>query len=258
MRKSEERTIEALRQSDALKSALISSVSHELRTPLTVMKGMVSSLSSDGERLPESVREEWFDGIREEIDYLTRLVENLLDMSRIEAGALQPKREWHLLGDLIEGAIRRLGTEGKDHPLQVTLDDDLQPVFADAVQLQQVLVNLLDNAIKYSDPGSPLRVESRILPGSVEVSVRSRGPGISHDDLPHLFDRFYRCTHRDRSVRGAGLGLAICKGIIEAHGGTIWVESEPDGETVVRFRLPLGASPPSVASMEHMDRDEGT
>ena len=247
LRISEERRAEAFRQSDALKSALLSSASHELRTPLTAIKASVSSLLENAGRMTGGLRKEFLEGINQDIDYLNRLVDNLLDMSRIEAGMLVPRCEWYPLEDLVEGAIRRVGVALQDRPLEVRLPEAVYPVFVDGVEIQQVLVNLLDNAIKYSPSGSRIRIEARPTSQAIEVRVSNSGPGIPPEDLERVFDRFYRVrSGQERMVHGTGLGLAICKGIVEAHGGRIWAESAPGQETTLAFTLPQAESPPPV------------
>lgn len=240
LRNSEVQILQALRQSDTLKSALLSSVSHELRTPLTSMKAMVSRVldCSGGEgRYPQK---EYLESINQEIDHLTRLVDNLLDMSRIEAGTLRPQRDWELLEDLIEGALRALGKNLKERELLLELEEDLPSVCIDGVQIRQVLVNLLDNAIKYSTPGSAISLKVSRIDHAVEVAVSNTGEGVLQHEIPQLFERFYRASFsRRRSIRGTGLGLAICKGIIEAHGGKIRVRSVPKETTTFAFTLPL-------------------
>jgi two-component system sensor histidine kinase KdpD len=242
LRKSEAQILQALRQSDTLKSALLSSVSHELRTPLTSIKAMASrALDYSGEGTPH-LRAEYLESINQEIDHLTRLVENLLDMSRIEAGTLRPKRDWELLEDLVEGAIGALGKSLRERELRLELEDDLPPVFIDGVQVQQVLVNLLENAIKYSKEDSAITLKVCRVGEAVEVHVSNDGEGIPKDEISRIFERFYRVSSsRQRSIRGTGLGLAICKGIIEAHGGRIWVQSVPDQTTTFSFTLPLSS-----------------
>ena len=248
LRISEERRVEAFRQSDALKSALLSSASHELRTPLTAIKTSASSLLENAVRMTDELRKELLEGINQEIDYLNRLVDNLLDMSRIEAGMLVPRCEWYLLEDLVEGAIRRVGVALRDRPLEVRLPEEVSSVFVDGVEIQQVLVNLLDNAIKYSPSGSRIRIEARPTSQAVEVRVSNTGQGIPPQDLERVFDRFYRVrSGRERMVHGTGLGLAICKGIVEAHGGRIWAKSPPGQETTLAFTLPRTESPPPVS-----------
>ncbi len=244
LRKSREHTIAALRQSDTLKSALLSSVSHELRTPLAAIKAMVSSGFKRGATAPLSVQGEFSDAITHEVDYLNRLVDNLLDMSRIEAGAMIPQREWQLLEDIVEGAIRRVGPDMKERPLELKIDADLPPVHVDAVEIQQVLINLLDNAIKYSPARSPVRLAAARVGEGVEVRVSNAGPGVPPEDRTRIFERFYRApTSGEGRVRGTGLGLAICKGIVEAHGGSIHCHSIPGVETVITFTIPLATQP---------------
>lgn len=242
LRKSEAQILQALRQSDTLKSALLSSVSHELRTPLTSIKALASrALDHSGERTSHP-RAEYLESINHEIDHLTRLVENLLDMSRIEAGTLRPQRDWELLEDLVEGAIGALEKSLRERELQLELEDDLPPVFIDGVQIQQVLVNLLDNAIKYSTAGTAIGLKVVRVGEAVEVRVWNTGEGIPKDEISRIFERFYRVnSSRQRSIRGTGLGLAICQGIIEAHGGRIWVQSAPDQTTTFSFTLPLSS-----------------
>ena len=248
LRISEESRVEAFRQSDALKSALLSSTSHELRTPLTSIKTSVSSLLENFGAMTGGLRKEFLEGINQEIDYLNRLVDNLLDMSRIEAGMLMPRCEWYPLEDLMEGAIRRVGAALQNRPLEIDLSEEVSSVFVDGVEIQQVLVNLLDNAIKYSQSGSRIRIEARPTNQAVEVRVSNSGQGIPPRDLERVFDRFYRVrSEREQMVRGTGLGLAICKAIISAHGGRIEAQSMPGQETTLSFTLPQPSSPQPVS-----------
>jgi two-component system sensor kinase len=240
LRKSEQRTVEALQQSDRLKSALLASVSHDLRTPLTSIKVMVSGLEENPTARNTNMRKEFIEAIHKEIDYLNCLVGNLLDMSRIEAGVLVPQRDWHLLEDLVDMAIRRLGKFLARRSLDIQLPEDLPAMYVDGVEIQQVLVNLFDNAVKYSDHESTIRLLASIMPaGHVEVRVSNQGPGIAADDLHRVFERFYRVRRESgQSIVGSGLGLAICKGIIESHGGQIWAESIVGQGTTMVFTLP--------------------
>jgi two-component system sensor histidine kinase KdpD len=235
-----------LHQRDAVKSSLLSSVSHELRTPLTAIKTMVFSLQHDRESLSPSLRHEFLTGIDRELDYLNRLIGNLLDMSRLEAGTLAPRREWQILDELVEGAIRWVEPLLAGRPLHVHLAQDLPPISVDGIQLQQVLVNLLDNAIKFSPLGSPIRLTAALAGDSLEVRVSNTGEGVPPNELDRIFDRFYRVqSGRSSGSPGTGLGLAICKGIVEAHGGSIHAQSVPGGETTILFRIPVTASPPA-------------
>ena len=246
LKQSQAMTVQALRQRDAVKSSLLSSVSHELRTPLTAIKTMLFSLHHNGESLPPAVRHEFLTGIDRELDYLNRLVGNLLDMSRLEAGILTPRREWQILDELVEGAIRRVEPLLAGRLLHVHLAPDLPPIAVDGMQLQQVLVNLLDNAIKFSPPKSPIRLTAALAGDSLEVRVSNTGEGIPANELDRIFDRFYRVqSGRSSDSPGTGLGLAICKGIVEAHGGSIVAQSIAGGETTILFRIPLASWPPA-------------
>jgi len=234
---SQARTLEALRQSDAIKSSLLSSVSHELRTPLTSIKAMVFRLRQEEPLSRESA--DVLASIEEQSNYLNRLVGNLLDMSRLEAGTLQPHCEWNILEDLIEGAIRRVDLFLKDRPLDIELAPDVPPISVDGVQIQQVLINLLENAVKFSPPGSPIRLAASVRDQELEMSVTNTGQAIPPNELEKIFERFYRLeSGQSPKPPGTGLGLAICKGIIEAHGGQISARSL-GGETIFLFRLPL-------------------
>lgn len=261
LRHSEAQVLQALRQSDTLKSALLSSVSHELRTPLTSIKAMISRAINPSQGGSTPPREDYLGSINQEIDHLTRLVDNLLDMSRIEAGTLKPQYDWELFEDLVEGAIGSLRKNLLERVLQLDLEDDLPPVFLDGIQIQQVLVNLLDNAIKYSHENSAIGLKVRRVDDVVEVRVSNTGDGISKEEVPHIFERFYRGRpKRARTIRGTGLGLAICQSIIDAHGGTIWEESVPDQTTTFLFTLPLNSSPqehrPFSTSAQGSSHDE--
>ena len=250
LRESETKRIEAFRQSDSLKSALLSSVSHELRTPLTTIKASVSSLLGQEPEGTAAVREEFLQVINLETDYLNRLVENLLDMSRIEAGALVPRCEWHPFEEIIEGAVQQTVDVMKDHPLEVYIEDGLPPVYVDGLEIQQVLINLLDNATKYSFKSVPVKIEATCTSGNLEVRVSDRGEGIPPQDIEKIFERFYRVpVQRDHSIRGTGLGLSICKSIVEAHGGRIWVEPTKGGGATMAFSIPL-QKPPAIQPWE--------
>jgi PAS domain S-box-containing protein len=253
LRESEVKRTEALRQSDELKSALLSSVSHELRTPLTAMKASVSSIIGNGTSGMNEVQHEFLKGVDKEINYMSRLVDNLLDMSRIEAGTLMPHREWHPLEDLVEGALRRAALTLEIRNIEVHIPEDLPPVFVDAVEMQQVLINLLDNAVKYSFPDSPIRIQVRVGVQYIEVEVSNTGEAIPAQDLERIFERFYRRrSPREQSIRGTGLGLAICKGIVKAHGGRIWAQSIKD-EVKIIFTIPVTESMASF-SLEGLRR----
>jgi two-component system, OmpR family, sensor histidine kinase KdpD len=240
-----------LAQSDAFKSALLSSVSHDLRSPLVTIKASITSLLANEVDWDTDARQELLEAVDEETDHLNMLVGNLLDMTRIEAGSLQPKRNWNVLADIVRSVTVRLRNSLRAHTLAIEVSDDLPLVPVDYIQMEQVLVNLLSNSTKYSAPGSTIRVVAAPVEGSwMKVQVLNQGPSVSAEDLDRIFDKFHRVTASDR-VTGIGLGLSICKGIIEAHGGRIWAENTGEG-MAFNFTLPLtweGAGP-SLAEME--------
>ncbi|MCA9469196.1 MAG: GAF domain-containing protein [Nitrospira sp.] len=236
----EQETIDALRQSDRLKSALLSLVSHELRTPLTAIKTAVSGLMNLHTNGHSALSGEVLSDIHVEIDYLNGLIENLLDMSRVETGNLNAQPEWHLLEDLVEGAVRQVRVLLQGRDLCVDVGDNLPPVFVDGMDIQRVLVNLLDNAVKYSKPGSDISLCARVEPQRVEVTVTNTSGFVLEEDISRIFERFYRMTHvQVGCIRGTGLGLSICKGIIEAHGGRIEAAVTPPHEFSITFFLPI-------------------
>lgn len=236
-----------LEESDQLKSALLSSVSHELRTPLATIKAAVTSLRSGEVGWDSPVRPDLLSAIEDETDHLNLLVGNLLDMSRIESGALKPQRQWNILSEIIGSVLARLQRLTEHHRLEVNAPDDMPLVPSDYVQIEQVLTNLISNSVKYAPPGTLIRIHARVEEDAVRVQVSNQGPPVPAEHLERIFDKFYRITASDR-VTGTGLGLSICKGIIEAHGGRIWAENLPSG-FAFNFTLPLlwdGVSPPQV------------
>jgi two-component system sensor histidine kinase KdpD len=239
---------QVLEESDRLKSALLSSVSHELRTPLATIKAAATSLRGDEVAWENtSAREDLLAAITDEADHLNRLVGNLLDMSRIEAGALKPKREWNLLTEIVGGVLARMRMATEGHRIEIAMPEDLPLVPVDYVQIEQVFTNLLSNSLKYAPSGTLIRIRARVQDNSVLVQVSNQGPPVPTEHLHRIFDKFYRVTAADR-VTGTGLGLSICKGIVEAHGGRIWAENLTDG-FAFNFTLPLtweGTPPPKL------------
>jgi two-component system sensor histidine kinase KdpD len=236
-----------LEESDRLKSILLSSVSHELRTPLSTIKAAASSLRRGEVSWDSLARAELIAAIDDEADHLNMLVGNLLDMSRIESGALKPKREWNILPEIVEGVLARMRRTTEDHRLDVDVPESLPLLPVDFVQMEQVFTNLVSNSAKYAPPNSVIHIRARVEADQVHVQVSNQGPQIPPEHLERIFDKFYRITAADR-VTGTGLGLSICKGIIEAHGGRIWAENLRDG-LAFNFTLPLtweGAPPPQL------------
>lgn len=236
-----------LEESDQLKSALLSSVSHELRTPLATIKAAVTSLRSGTVEWDLTARQELLTAIEEETDHLNQLVGNLLNMSRIEAGALKPMLEWNNIDEIISGVISNMRrVDHQNHTFQLNLPDDLPLVRVDYVLMEQVFTNLISNSIKYSPQNSLIQLSARLTDGDqLLVEVSNQGPPVPIEELARIFDKFHRITATER-VTGTGLGLSICKGIIEAHGGHIWAKNIGDGQQpkgmAFLFTLPLSDS----------------
>ena len=229
---------EVLSAADKLQTALLNSISHDLRTPLVSITGALSTLEQDDRSLGETAQRSLVHTAREEADRLNRLVGNLLDMTRLEAGALKVKREPCDVEDLIGTAIGQMEERFAGRSVQVEVRRGTPLIAADFVLIVHVLSNLLDNALKYSAKDSPLEVRARQVENDVHIAVIDRGIGIPKDDLERVFDKFYR-VQRPEQVTGTGLGLAICKGIVEAHGGRIWAEERAGGGTCITVAIPV-------------------
>jgi two-component system, OmpR family, sensor histidine kinase KdpD len=238
---------QVLEESDRLKSAILSSVSHELRTPLSTIKAAASSLRGKEVGWDSPARMELVAAIDDEADHLNMLVGNLLDMSRIESGALQPKREWNILAEIVGNVLGRMRHSAEEHTLQVDVPEDLPLIPVDYVQMEQVFTNLISNSLKYAPVNTVVWIRAQVEGELLHVQVSNQGPQVPSEHLERIFDKFYRITAADK-VTGTGLGLSICKGIIEAHGGNIWAENVPDG-LAFNFTLPLiwdGTKPPQL------------
>lgn len=235
-----------LEESDRLKSALLSSVSHELRTPLATIKAAATSLQSEAVNWDSDARRDLLAAVEEETDQLNRLVGNLLDMSRIEAGALHLQRKWNALDEIVAGVLARLRPPARQHRIEIDLPNDLPLLPIDYVLMEHVFSNLISNSVKYAPPDTIIHLGAQVQSDPfVRVQVRNQGPHVPEEHLGRIFDKFYRVTAADR-VTGTGLGLSICKGIVEAHGGRIWAENLPDG-FAFNFTLPQqweGLAPP--------------
>jgi len=226
-----------LEESDRLKSAILSSVSHELRTPLSTIKAAASSLRSREVGWDSPARSELIAAIDDEADHLNMLVGNLLDMSRIESGALKPKREWNILPEIVGSVLGRMKHLAEEHQIEVDVPESLPLIPVDYIQMEQVFTNLVSNSLKYAPAKTVIRIRARVENEMIHVQVSNQGPQVPREHLERIFDKFYRVTSADR-VTGTGLGLSICKGIIEAHGGRIWAENVSDG-LAFNFILPL-------------------
>lgn len=259
--------VASLQETDRLKSMLLGLVSHELRTPLTAIKTAVAGLKDAGTELEPDELNEYVEVIDQESERLSRLISNLLDLSRIEAGRLVPEKGLYYLPEIVGKTIDRLTRSNTlaKHPVETCFEGDLPLVPLDYLEIEQVLTNLLENAVKYSPANTPISVEvcqaSRFVtvpatktalegteraPG-VMVEIADRGSGIPDAELGHIFEKFYRVAPgRDSKlttpILGSGLGLAICKGIIEAHSGQIWAENRQGGGSIFSFWLPMKSS----------------
>ena len=228
-------------ETERLRNSLLSSVSHDLRTPLAGITGAASSLLAGDQALDANTRRELTQSIYDEANRLNVLVRNLLDMTRLESGAIHVNKAWQPLEEVIGAALTRMDSALAGRPVDVRLSDELSLVPLDEVSIEQVLVNLLENAIRYTPSGSPIELSAWAEGTLVVVEVADRGPGLLPGDEMRVFDKFYRAQ---ASPHGVGLGLAICRGIVEVHGGRIWAENRPGGGAAFRFELPIEGQPP--------------
>ncbi len=229
-----------LRRADKLKTTLLNAVSHDLRTPLASILASASSLRQRDVTWTDAEREEFLGAIVDEARRLDRLVGNLLDLSRIEAGVLRPEKSWYDAGALVDDVLGRLRTLTAGHRVDASIPEDLPPVPLDYVEIDQVLSNLVENAARHTPPGSDIDVAVRVADGSARFEVRDRGPGVRADVERDLFAPF-RTAARQGERAGVGLGLAVAKRLVEAHGGRIWLEHPEGGGARFVFTLPLDA-----------------
>jgi two-component system sensor histidine kinase KdpD len=232
-------------ESERTRSLLLSSVSHDLRTPLSVITGATSSLLAEGEPLPERVSRELTETIAEEAQRLNRLVGNLLDMTRLESGAMPVRPEWHSLEEIVGSALGRLESRLEGRVLDVRLPREFPLVQLDDILVEQVVFNLTENALKYTPPGGPIELAAVREDDRLVLTVADRGPGLPVGQEEGVFQKFYR-GRREGDPSGVGLGLSICRGIVEAHGGTITAANREGGGSVFRVELPQPEEPPVV------------
>jgi two-component system sensor histidine kinase KdpD len=231
-------------EAERLRNALLSSVSHDLRTPLATIMGSASSLLENGTHFHRGTWQDLLQSIVDEAERLNRLVSNLLDMTRLEAGTLVVKKDWQPLEEVVGAALARMQKRLGDRAVAIHLPADLPLVQMDGVLIEQVFINLLDNGVKYTPVRSGLDISASVSNGAVLVEVADRGPGFTPGEEERIFDKFYRGQSGDS--RGVGLGLAICRAIVEAHGGKIWAENRPGGGAMFRFTLPARQAPPEI------------
>jgi two-component system sensor histidine kinase KdpD len=241
---SEARAAEIALQSDALKSALLQSVSHDLRTPLAAIRAAAGTLRP-GSALSADDQRESADAIDREVEYLNRLVTNLLDLSRIEAGALRAQPDVFELDDLIRPAFDRLRARLADRTLQ--LDLAAPPIEVDPTFFEQAVTNVLENALKYSPSGSTIHISAKALDGFVRLTIEDSGPGVPNEALPRLFEKFYHVPSGDRRSRsGTGIGLAVVRGLVEAMGGQVDARPSKLGGLAIDLDLPAARVPAGV------------
>jgi two-component system sensor histidine kinase KdpD len=245
---------EALRQSEKLKSALLDAVTHDLRTPLTSIKASITTLldevrgrvDTEPVALDAESRVEMMEVIDEESDRLSRFISGLIELARIEAGELHLRRRWGAVDEIISTALSRAEPITRSHRVDLEVEKELPGVRVDERAVSEVVYTLIDNAAKYSPQGSTIRITVRRSGDElIEMGVEDEGPGIPVDLRERVFDKFFRATRdgdvRNRQPTGTGMGLAIAKGIVEAHDGKIWIESGRNGKgTRVLFTLPIG------------------
>ncbi len=239
---------EAARQSDELKSTLLDAIAHEFKTPLTTIKASTTALLSDRPPKPEQQRE-YIELMDEEADRLSGLVSEAIQMARIEAGQVRLQLEETPVPELLESVLAKMKSVVNDRQVAIDAKPELPPVVVDREMMEMTFRQLIDNAVKYSPPGTPITVSVNVEDGQVVTRVTDRGRGIATTELPHIFEKFYRAKELRNQVPGAGLGLAIARAVVTAHHGTIWAESKPaEGSS---FCVSLAACRvPSIARVE--------
>ncbi len=232
------RDISHFREAEEIKSTFVSVISHELKTPIALIKGYVGTLRREDASWDRKVVRDSLAVIEEEADRLTKLIEDLLDATRLQAGALSMSLSDLALDTLVERLAERFRTQSAAHEIVVDFPDDFPIVMADEGRIDQVLSNLVSNAIKYATEGGEIRISGEAGDKEVNVCVSDQGPGIAPGDVPHIFDRFYRADEAARQTKGAGLGLYLARAVVEAHGGRIWADPRPGNGARICFSLP--------------------
>ncbi|HZY44270.1 MAG TPA: ATP-binding protein, partial [Anaerolineae bacterium] len=228
-----------LREADDLKNTFISVISHELKTPVALIKGYAGTLRREDARWNQKTVRDSAGVIEEEADRLTQLIDNLLDASRLQAGALKLNVGDVALNQLAAHVVEKLQVQAPSHQLAIDFPADFPSVPADADRIEQVLNNLINNAVKYSTAGTSIRVSGRVQPREVIITVADQGVGIPPEEQAHIFDQFYRVDNAlTRRTQGSGLGLYLTKAVVEAHHGRIWLESTPNNGSAFSFALP--------------------
>jgi len=236
-------------ETESLRNSLLAGISHDLRTPLAAIVGAASSLAEEPERLAPEARRELARTIYDEGQRMATLANNILDMARLDAGAVTLNRDWYPLEEIVGGVLTRMRARLEGRPVRIALPKDAPLVKLDAVLIEQVLTNLIENALKYTPAATGVEISAEFAPQAATVTVADEGPGIPPGLEEKLFDKFYRASP-ERAQSGVGLGLTICRAIVEAHGGRIWAENRPSGGAAFRFTLPLDEAPPAIETEE--------
>jgi signal transduction histidine kinase len=231
------RDITHFRTADEIKATFISIVSHELRTPVTLIKGYASTLRRDDAKWDKNTISESLAVIEEEADRLSKMIDDLLDASRLQAGGLNLNRGDVSLPTLAKRVAEKFSTQTDQHMIVADFAENFPIILADETRIEQVIINLVSNALKYAPKGE-IKISGAVRPELVIICVSDEGPGIEAQDMPHIFDRFYRSTKAVKYTKGAGLGLYLARAIVEAHGGRIWVDPKPDSGARICFSLP--------------------
>lgn len=224
-------------ESEKLRNILLSSVSHDLRTPLAAITGAASTLLLEGGKITEEYKTELLRSIHEEGARLARMVTNLLDVSSLESGSVKLNKELYFIEELIGSALMRVEAKLARHRVQTSIEHGLPLLRMDGLLIEQVLINLLENVAEYTPPGTTVTISAVTVKPDIHIIVADNGPGIPKGDEERIFDKFYANTRAD--LKGGGLGLAICRGIIHAHGGRIWARNAPEGGATITFTLPI-------------------
>jgi two-component system sensor histidine kinase KdpD len=229
-------------QDERLRSSLLSSISHDLRGPLAVIGGCAGNLLQGGSQLPEGPQRQMVEMINEESVRMTHVVNNLLDMTKLEAGPVRINLEWYPFEEILGAVLMRLKRQIGKRTVCIDIPRNLPMLHVDGVLFETVLINLLENAAKYTPPDTRIEVSACVQGGMLQVNVTDDGPGVLQGSEQLIFEKFYR-VQAEGAVTGTGLGLAICKAIIEAHAGRIWVENRPAGGAIFSLALPVGPMP---------------
>lgn len=231
------RDITHFRTADEIKQTFISIVSHELRTPVALIKGYASTLRRDDAKWDKKTINDSLAVIEEEADRLSRMIDDLLDASRLQAGGLSLSQADVSLPNLASRVSERFAAQSSKHRIVTDFPENFPVILGDENRLEQVISNLVSNALKYAPEGE-IRISGSVRPEQVIVCVSDEGPGIEAKDIPHIFDRFYRSANALKQTKGAGLGLYLARAIVEAHGGRIWADPAPDSGARICFSLP--------------------